>query len=115
MSKNMHRPGVFFILPGLLFLALSAAIQEAGSSQPEKGPLVEVHGQDIAYVPATAKHVTYNGVVRKIVRFSAALNEGQEDCQCPKCCQGRCYIIIYTDLVMPGGPLRMLYILWLEC
>ena len=115
MSKNMHRPGVFFVLPGLLFLALSAAVQEAGPPILEKGPMIEVHGPDIVYVPTTAEYVTYGGVVRKIVKFSAALNEGEEDCQCPKCCQGRCYVIIYTDPVLPGGPLRILYILWLEC
>lgn len=115
MSKYMHRPGVFLVLPGLLFLALSAAIQEAGPSRPEMGPLVEVHGQDIAYVPATAKYVTYDGVVRKIVKFSAALNEAESDCRCPNCCDGHCYVIIATDPVNPGGPLRILYIIWLEC
>ena len=115
MSKLMHRPGAPFVLPGLLFLALSAAIQEAGPSRLENGPFVEVHGQGIAIVPATAKYVTYDGIVRKIMRFSAALNEGEGDCQCPKCCDGRCYVIIYTDPVVPGGPLRILYILWLEC
>ncbi len=115
MSKNTHKRGFFFFLPCLLFLALSAAVQEAGPPILEKGPMIEVHGPDIAYVPATARYVTYDGVVRKIVRFSAALNKGEEDCQCPKCCQGRCYVIIYTDLVLPGGPLRILYILWLEC
>ena len=47
MSKLMHRPGALFVLPGLLFLALSAAIQEAGPSQPENGLFVEVHGQEL--------------------------------------------------------------------
>ncbi len=76
---------------------------------------IEVHGPDIAYVPMTEKYVKYDGLVRKISRFSAALNSGEEDCKCPNCCNGHCYIIIYTGIISPVGPLMVPAILWLEC
>jgi len=115
MPKNTRKRTVFFLLPCTLLLGSLVGVQETGPSLPENGPFIEVHGPEVASVPATSRYVTYDGAVRRIVRFSAALNEGEEDCQCPKCCDGRCYVIIYTDPVMPGGPLRILYILWLEC
>jgi hypothetical protein len=115
MSKRKGTRGVILLVPCLLLLGLSAGMQETGLPSSGVGPLIEVHGREIAYVPTTAKYVTYDGAVRRIRRFSATLNMGEEDCHCPKCCDGRCYVIIYTDPIMPGGPLRLSYILWLEC
>jgi hypothetical protein len=115
MSKRKSGRGVLLLALCLLLLGLSAGMQETGLSSSEIGPLVEVHSREVAFVPVTAKHVTYDGVVRRIRRFSSTLNMGEEDCRCPKCCDGRCYVIIYTDPIVPGGPLRISYILWLEC
>ncbi len=86
----------------------------AGVAEIVTGELIEVHGAEPACVPSTAKYVTYDGVVRKVVKFSETLDEG-EDCPCPKCCDGRCYVIVFTDPITPGGPLRVIYILWLSC
>ena len=115
MPKRKNRLRVFLLLPCLLLLPLSAGIRGTSPAPLENGPFIEVHGPDVVDVPATAKYVTYDGAVRKILRFSAALNEGEAACKCPNCCNGHCYVIIATDPVNPGGPLRILYIIWLEC
>jgi hypothetical protein len=108
---------------GLAALALTPGLltqraQSQGSPREAQGiaaeDLIEVHGPQTAYVPTTAKYVKYDGAVRRVVKFAAALEPG-EDCPCPRCCDGRCYVIVFTDPVTPGGPLRVPYILWLEC
>lgn len=125
-TKRMFSPKV--LLPGVLFFLLTAQVGKPGwptrhlqlngcppgSSGMAAEDLIEVHGAKAADVPTTAKYVAYDGSVRRILRFSEALTEGEE-CPCPRCCGGRCYVIIYTDPISPGGPLRVPYILWLEC
>jgi hypothetical protein len=122
----MKKPASLFAIA--LFFGLSAGFENPGPPSqgcPVQGTapgvtttdfqkLIEVHGPETAYIPSTAKYVKYDGVVRRIVKFSETLEEG-EDCPCPRCCDGRCYVIIFTDPITPGGPLRVPYILWLEC
>ena len=115
MAKGTLIKRAFLFLFCILFLGLVPSVQTAGPAFGEKEVYVEVHGSNIAHVPITAKYVKYDGKIRRISRFSAALASGEEDCQCPQCCNGRCYIIIYTDFLSPIGPLRVLAILWLEC
>jgi len=95
---------------GAAFVAERADLPAA-----ERADFIEVHGPDIAYVPMTETHVRYDGIVRRIAGFSAAVDNGQGNCACPNCCQGKCYVTIYTDLILPGGPIRTLYVLWMDC
>ena len=115
MSKKRGKRGVFFLLSCTLFLGLIPGARRADSTTAAGDAYVEVHGPDIAYVPLSAKYVKYDGVVRKVSRFAAALNAVEEDCGCPNCCDGRCYVIIRTDMLFPGGVKRILFILWLKC
>ena len=80
-----------------------------------KGRLVEVNGDSIAYVPHTAKYVTYNGQIRQIVGFATTLSKADQNCACPNCCEGRCYVIVYTDVASICGPIIILSILWVKC
>ena len=115
MSRINGKRQVRISLFCILLLGLVARVQKADSAFVEKANYIEVHGPDIAYVPMTAKYVKYDGIVRKISKFSAIQNADEKDCQCPKCCDGSCYVIIYTGLIFPSGPIRVLYILWIEC
>ena len=115
MSKKRGKGGVFLFLSGTLLLGLVSGAPRTDLTSAENGASIEVHGPGIAYVPLSAKYVTYDGMVRKVSRFSATLLTGEEDCQCPKCCDGRCYVIVYTDFIFPGGFKRIPFILWLEC
>jgi len=115
MSEKRGKRGVFFFLSCALLLGLVSGVPKADSTTAEKDAYIEVHGPDIAYVPLSTKFVKYDGVVRKVSRFSATLLTGEEDCQCPNCCDGRCYIIILTDIIYPGGFKRVLLYLWIKC
>ena len=115
MSKNTNKRGVLLFLFCTLFLGLVSGAPKTVSSTAKKDVYIEVHGSSIACVPLSTKYVKYDGRVRKVLRFSATLLAGEEDCQCPTCCNGECYIIVYTDLLLPGGFKRILIILWLDC
>ena len=115
MARSKHIKQAFIFPFCILLLGLVPRVQTANPAFGEKDTYVEVHGPNIACVPITAKYVKYDGIIKKISRFSAALSTGEEDCQCPKCCNGHCYIIIYTNIISPAGPLRILAILWIEC
>jgi hypothetical protein len=114
-KRNMREKVGGFILAGVLVLGAVAIAQMANHPPGSGKALIEVHGPDIAFVPLTAKYVTYDGEVRKIVKFTETIEGGKEDCKCPHCCDGNCYVIIYTDLALPGGPVRSLFFLWIEC
>lgn len=128
MRKNRPLAGSAVLISGALLLGLATGFgtqEQPTSSARFQGSspgtfralaedLIEVHGPKTAYVPTTAKYVKYDGAVRRIVEFSETLEEG-DDCPCPRCCDGRCYVIIFTDPMTPGGPLRVPYILWLSC
>ncbi len=115
MSKKRGKRGVFFFLSCALFLGLVSGAPRPDLTAAEKDAYIEVHGPGIAYVPLSAKFVKYDGVVRKVARFSAALLTGEADCQCPRCCNGECYVLIYADFIFPGGFKRILVYLWVKC
>lgn len=78
-------------------------------------PYVEITGSEIAYVPHTADYVKIDGRLRRIVKFEPYRRRAETDCRCPKCCDGTCYIIVYSDVVIFNQPIRLLYFLWLDC
>jgi hypothetical protein len=115
MKNLLKKRIVFGILAFVLLVGLSFAVLEAGSYIREKDSYIEVGGGKTAYVPRTAKFVKVNGVVRSIVRFAATLSAEEKECKCPKCCDGYCYIIVFTDFGTIKGPVVTLGILWLAC
>lgn len=95
-----------------LFFLVSAAFFYAAlrtnSFAAESSKYIEVCANGIIYVPANTKFVKCYGVIRKVVRFSDVLTEGLEDCKCPKCCDGGCYVFIASE----SGDI---HILWMSC
>ena len=104
-----------FLIFGVLLFGTVSVAQKTDFSVAGRKALIEVHGPKIAFVPMTEKYVTYDGKVRRIVKFTGTVEGGKADCRCPHCCDGDCYVVIYTDLMLPGGPVRTLFILWIEC
>ena len=115
MRKTFQRTIFLTILARAVTLGLANAVLKAGSYLTERESYIEVYSDKIVYVPMTAQYVKYNGQVRKIAKFGAAPSEGEEDCKCPKCCDGMCYVIIYTGFGPILNPIRILSVLWLEC
>jgi hypothetical protein len=111
----MRRNAGGIILIGALALGALSVVQKANLPAAERKPYIEVHGPNVAFVPMTEKFVRFDGKIKRIVKFTETLEAGREDCKCPKCCDGNCYVIIFTDVILPGGPIRSLYFLWIEC
>jgi hypothetical protein len=99
----------------VLILGLTIAILDAGSYIKEKESYIEVGGGKIAYVPRTTQFVKVDGQVKKIARFATTLSSGEEDCACPNCCKGYCYVIVYTDSGSVGKPAIILAVIWVRC
>lgn len=76
---------------------------------------VEIHGSGIAFVPLSTKCVKYRGEIKKISKFSIVLEAGTLDCQCPNCCNGECYIVVFTEIIVGGSPVRVPAIIWIPC
>lgn len=76
---------------------------------------IEITGQGIPYIPQTAAYVKIEGRLRKILKFEPYRQPVETDCKCPKCCNGTCYIIVYSDAIILCQPIKLLYFLWLDC
>jgi hypothetical protein len=114
--KNSTRKRIALgTLAFVLLIGLAIAVLNAGSYIKEKDSYVEVGGGKIAYVPRTAQFVKVNGQVRRIVKFSTALSAAEKDCKCPKCCDGHCYIIVFSDAVLTANPIIILSVIWMSC
>ena len=96
---------------GLVISVLSANLY---TNTKERNSYIEV-GCRIAYVPPTARFVKVNGQIKRIVRFASALSKEERDCQCPNCCKGSCYVIIFSDSVPSGNLVFPLAIVWVSC
>jgi hypothetical protein len=115
MKNSIYKRVVLIVFTCVFSIGLVIAVLNAGSSTPKKDSYIEVGGGKIVYVPRTANYVKFNGQVRKIVRFASTLSAGEEDCKCPKCCDGNCYVIVYTDSIPGNKPILPLWVLWLSC
>jgi hypothetical protein len=85
---------------------------------------IEVCANGPTYVPPDTSFVRCYGVIRRVVAISDSITEEEEDCQCPKCCDGLCYVIIYTDPAHEAGDpekrsdskgIRDIKYLWMPC
>jgi hypothetical protein len=84
-------------------------------SKHARAPYIEVAGPEIAYIPFNTNYVKYKGEVRRILRIEPYREQVATDCQCPKCCSGSCYIIVYSDTIILSEPIRTLYLIWIDC
>jgi hypothetical protein len=81
-----------------LFCAISvSSIIRANFYIRESSDYIEVCSKGIVHVPKDVKYVKCNGVVRKVLGFVEVLPDEMEDCRCPKCCEGECYVIVIKD------------------
>jgi hypothetical protein len=115
MPKRLNRQTALCLATGALLVGLAIAVLYAGDYFRPADKLIEVGGAKTAYVPRTAKFVTVNGEVRKIVKFSTAMTSDLRDCKCPNCCDGYCYVIVFTDGPPSAGPVIILAIIWMFC
>jgi hypothetical protein len=115
MKHSISKKVVFIALTCVFSIGLVIAVLNAGSSIPKKDSYIEVGGGKIVYVPRTTQYVKFNGQIRKVARFASTLNVGEKDCGCPKCCDGNCYVIVYTDSIPGSNPISPLWVLWVSC
>jgi hypothetical protein len=115
MNNAIRKKMVLGTLPCVLLVGLLIAVLNAGSYIKERDNYVEVGGGKIAYVPRTAEFVKLNGQVRRIVKFASTLSNAVKDCKCPKCCEGNCYVIVFTDGGPVHNPIIILSIIWVAC
>jgi hypothetical protein len=115
MKSSIGKKVILLALACVLSLSLVIAVSNAGSNSMKKDSYIEVGGDKIVYVPRTAQYVKFNGQIRKIVRFASTLSAHEKDCQCPNCCNGSCYVIIYSDGIPGSNPIIPMYVLWLSC
>jgi hypothetical protein len=115
MKNLISKKIVLIALTCVFSIGLVIAVLNAGSSAPQRDPYIEVGGGKIVYVPRTTQYVKFNGQVRKIARFASTLSAAEKDCQCPNCCKGSCYIIVYTDGSPIFGRIIILSVIWFAC
>lgn len=115
MKNLIGKKAVLIALTGVFSVGLVIVVLNGDSNTAKKDPYIEVGGSKIVYVPRTAQYVKFNGQIRKIIRFASTLNGGEKDCRCPKCCDGSCYVIVYTDRIPGSNPISPLVILWVSC
>jgi hypothetical protein len=115
MKSSISKKAVLIALTCVFSISIVIAVLNAGSSTPKKDSYIEVGGGKIVYVPRTTQYVKFNGQVRKIVRFASTLSAEEKDCQCPNCCKGSCYVIIFTDGSPVKGPIIILAVIWFAC
>jgi hypothetical protein len=91
----------------LISSALAIATIRANSYVHESKDFIEVCSKGVAYVPFDTKFVKCNGIIRKVMGFARFLTDAVADCECPKCCDGSCWITIYDG--------NSYWFLWLAC
>ena len=104
MNKKIKYVALFFLVSSAFLYAAIAA----NSFVNESSRYIEVCANGIVYVPPNTKFVKCYGVIRKVIRFSDVLAESVEDCRCPKCCDGECFVVVASE----NGGFRFL---WASC
>jgi hypothetical protein len=115
MKNSIYKRVVLIVLACVFSIGLVIAVLSAGSNTTKKDSYIEVGGGKIVYVPRTTQYVKFNGQIRKIVRFASTLSAEEQDCQCPNCCKGSCYMIIFSDGIPGKGPIITLAVIWFSC
>ena len=115
MKNSIYKRVVLIVLACVFSMGLVIAILNAGSNTTKKDSYIEVGGGNVVYVPRTTQYVKFNGQTRKIERFASTLSVEEQDCNCPNCCKGYCYVIIFTDGSPVKGSIIILSVIWLSC
>lgn len=115
MSYALKKRVLMAGLACLFLVGMAAVIPEAATGQSQGNSSIEIISNRITYVPRTAQYVKVNGQVYRIVRFATELTKGEEDCKCPHCCKGSCYIVVFTDGIILNKPIVTLGFIWVEC
>ena len=115
MSHSASRKTVLIGLACVFFIGLVIVVLNANSYTRERSSYIEVGGGKIAYVPRTATFVKINGQVRRIVKFLPLTSLAAQDCQCPKCCNGLCYIIVSSDAPLIAGLVIIQSVILVSC
>ena len=115
MSNTMKKRVAVVGLTCLFLIGMASGIPNAATAQRNVESYIEIVANRITYVPRAAQYVKVNGQVRRIVRFASELTKAEEDCKCPHCCNGSCYIIVFTDSILLNKPIVMLGFIWVEC
>jgi len=115
MKNPVGKKLVLVALSCILMVGLVNAVLAAGSYLRDRAGYVEVGGGKLAYVPRTAQFVKVDGRVKRIVKFASTVSAAEASCQCPKCCNGFCYVFVYTDSLLGGSSILSLSYIWVEC
>jgi len=115
MNYTIRKKIVLGTLASILLIGLAIAVLNAGSYIKERDSYIEVGGGKIVYVPRTAQYVKLNGQIKKVVKFASTLSNAEKDCNCPNCCNGSCYVIVFSDSIPGGNQILPLFVLWVSC
>lgn len=115
MDNSVRQKIVLIGLTCVFFIGLVTAVLNATSYAKERDNYIEVGGGKIVYVPRTTTFVKVNGQVRRIVKFASSLSQEEIDCECPNCCKGSCYVIVFSDSILGGNPIVILTVIWVAC
>jgi len=115
MKNSLSKKIVLITFTCVFSIGLVIAVLNAGASAPKKDSYIEVGGGKIVYVPRTTQYVKFNGQIRKIERFASTLSPNEKDCKCPNCCNGSCYVIVFSDGNPIFGPIIILSVIWFSC
>jgi hypothetical protein len=115
MKKTFGKKHVLIVLFCVFSIGAASALLKAGSYVVQKDTYIEVGGGKIVYVPRTTEYVKFNGQIRKIVKFASTLSKEEKDCECPNCCKGYCYVIVFSEAGPVRNPIIILSIIWVAC
>jgi len=116
MTHHRIKGGALAVLIGALFLGVSSPGQKPDRPFGIRADeYIEVHGSCVPCIPVGTKFIKYDGKIRKVLKFKLVLEAGIMDCQCPNCCNGECYIVVFTEIIVGGSPVRVPAIIWLPC
>ncbi len=108
------RKKALIILACLSMTALVGAFLRANAYIADAKAYIEVGGKDPVFVPRDVQFVKFDGKIRRVLRFAEAVEGSAVDCRCPKCCDGECYVIVYTQ-DLRNKILSVPSIIWLPC
>jgi hypothetical protein len=115
MSKTMKKKVSLVGLTCIFLIGMASGTPKAATSQRNADSCIEIVANRVTYVPRTAQYVKVNGQVHRIVKFATELTKAEEDCKCPHCCKGSCYILVFTDSILLNRPIVILGFIWVAC
>ena len=84
--------GMIILVAGTSSMGVQSELYPVDESE-----LIEVCADGVVYVPPGTKYVRCNGKVMKVLRIERGAYRDGENCRCPHCCDGICYIIVACD------------------